>query len=145
MEPALPTGGLAFVRPLSAAEIQVNDILTHMPESNRRALITHRVIEKIEGPDGLAFRTQGDANAEPDQNLVPAASVVGRVVFDLPYLGQVVDSFKDRNTFYLLVGIPALLLIVGELWNIGGDLRSASKGRQNASQPLDVVDLSVPS
>ena len=54
MEPELPTGGLAFVKPMAASEIQVNDILTHRPNPNSDTLITHRVVERIDGPDGLA-------------------------------------------------------------------------------------------
>lgn len=126
MEPALPTGGLAFVQPLPASEIEVDDILTHRPNPNSSTLITHRVIEKIDGPDGLVFRTKGDANEVADLNLIPAANVVGRVVFDVPYVGHLVDGLRDRSTFYLLVGIPAVLLILNELWNIGTDLRGAS-------------------
>ena len=41
MEPALPTGGLAFVEPLPANEIEVNDILTHRGNPNSSTLVTH--------------------------------------------------------------------------------------------------------
>ncbi len=132
MEPALPTGGLAFVEPLSANEIEVNDILTHRRNPNSSTLVTHRVVERIDGPNGLVFRTKGDANEVADRDLIPASTVVGRVVFDVPYVGHLVDSLKDRSTFYLLVGIPDVLLIVHELWNIGADLRGSSRGARVA-------------
>lgn len=127
MEPELPTGGLAFVKPMAASEIQVNDILTHRPNPNSDTLITHRVVERIDGPDGLAFRTKGDANEAADLELIPASNVVGRVVFGLPYIGSLVDGLKDRSMFYLIVGIPALLLIVNELWSVGADMRGAAR------------------
>jgi signal peptidase len=73
MEPELPVGSVAIVRPRPAAEIGVGDVVTFVdrdPEKGTSRIVTHRVIGVEPGP---AFRTQGDANEDPDVRPVPAA------------------------------------------------------------------------
>ena len=150
MEPALNVGGMAFVEPLPEARtlgdgdvtvtsppgierIVAGDIITYRSPRNPRQQISHRVIEVIDGGDGLLFRTQGDANNSPDRELVPAEDVVGTVRYHLPYLGYVADRMRHRESFYLLVGIPAGLVIVGELASIYRELRKWRGGRNEGT------------
>jgi signal peptidase len=125
MEPALPTGGLAFMQPLDDAareRIQPGDIITFR---NPRfdSLTSHRVVEVARDQEGLYFITKGDANTVEDAAPVRASRVIGKVRFDVPELGNVVRRLQDRSTYYLVLGIPAGLLIAGEAWNIVKELR----------------------
>jgi signal peptidase I len=131
MEPALKTGGLAFMEPISSNElgsIQRGDILTYRLQQGT-GLVSHRVVDIIDGPQGRAFITRGDANEENDRETVQAGQVVGKVRFDLPYLGAAVQRLQDRTTYYAFIGIPAALLIATELWNIAREIRKARRGQ----------------
>lgn len=124
MEPALKVGGVAFVEPLSnPEEVRVGDIIAYRSLRDRQKLISHRVIEIVADEDGLRFRTKGDASELPDQEPIPAENLVGKVRFHVPYAGYAADKLRHREYFYLLVGIPAALIIAGELWNIARAVR----------------------
>jgi signal peptidase len=126
MEPELRVGGLAFMEPLSPDEldtVQPGDIITFKSEGLKN-LISHRVVEVVPAEaGGLAFLTRGDANPAPDGAPIAAERVVGRVKYDVPYLGNLVNELRNRSTYYLFIGIPAALLIATELWSVVGEIR----------------------
>ena len=67
MEPDLAVGSLAFVERVPADEIAVGDVITFSDPYQPGRLVTHRVVETAERPEGgLAYRTKGDANLERD-------------------------------------------------------------------------------
>ena len=123
MEPALEAGSIAFVEPGTAGGVALGQMLTFTRDGGRRTLVTHRVIEIVDSPAGVSFRTKGDANADADLDLVAAGQVVGTVRYSLPYLGQVVDMLRGRQNYYIFVGIPAALLILNELTAVAVELK----------------------
>jgi hypothetical protein len=72
------------------------------------------VIDVQNTADGLFFRTKGDANEEPDQNLVPATSVNGKEVFYLPYVGNMarLSQFGRERVNILGRGLPKAVLVI---------------------------------
>jgi len=78
------------------------------------ALITHRVVEVLTSSSGIRFRTQGDAVEDPDMILVSSSNLVGRVWFSLPLAGYIVAFIRTPVGYLVLIGLPALLLIVSE-------------------------------
>ena len=115
MDPDLPVGAVAVIKPVEATDITVGDIIAyHSGES----LITHRVIEMINERNEPSFVTKGDANEDPDITPVSASSVVGKVVFDVPYFGYLSSFVQSRLGFILTIIVPGLVIIGLELRNI---------------------------
>ncbi len=114
MEPALPLGGVVFIKPVAPADIATGDIIAYR---SGEVLITHRIVGVIDESE-LSFITKGDANQSPDLSPVPAASVVGRVIFDVPYLGYLAASVKTPLGFLLAIFLPGLAIIGLELKNM---------------------------
>ncbi len=53
-------------------------------------MVTHRVVgQGFDGEGELVLRTQGDANEDPDPQLVKPVQVKGEVWYSVPYLGHV--------------------------------------------------------
>jgi signal peptidase I len=121
MEPELKIGSIALVQPAAIEEIVVGDVITFRhPDSDRNeVLVTHRVIEILENP--TRFRTQGDANQVADAWEVPTGNVVGEVNRSIPYLGYVVLRVRDPRMLFLLVLIPAGLMIATEVRSISAE------------------------
>lgn len=119
MEPALPVGGVIVTQAVPVSEIAVGDIVTLKTGD---ALVTHRVVEILykEGDPKPWFRTKGDANQEPDANLLsPTGSRAPRTVLYIPEVGKLTTVTQNKATFPFLVGIPALILLavcVREIW-----------------------------
>ncbi len=137
MEPALPVGSVMFVAPVDGRDVRVGDIVSYrlpdMTPSETR--VTHRVVDVIREEGGLAFRTKGDANDAPDNYIVPASEVLGRVRWHIPWLGYLAPYLRTPVGFLTLIGIPGTFLIISEVFNIFTTLR---RGRQGEDRPQQV-------
>ena len=113
MTPKIPVGSVAIVKP--AADIKVGDIVTFKDPREPKNLITHRIVEIGENE---IIKTKGDANNAPDNWEVRKGDVVGKFLFSVPLLGYAVDFAKRPPGFLLLILLPAILIIVNEIWAI---------------------------
>lgn len=130
MEPAMLTGSVAFVQPIEPEQLDVGDIISFYHPEKTSKVVTHRLAAIVRQDGNLVFQTRGDANDGVDPWLIPAADVIGTVRFSVPYTGYVTQRLRSPLGFALLVGIPAAVIIVGELRNIAGQLR-----RRNEDSP----------
>jgi len=120
MGESMPPGSLAVSAAVTPEEVVVGDIITFVPSWDPEVTVSHRVIEVVTGDGGQpAFRTQGDANENPDNWVMPAENVTGKVVFHVPYLGNVARSALDyvRSVWglILLVVIPSVLIVISTM------------------------------
>ncbi|MDQ6659205.1 MAG: signal peptidase I [Actinomycetota bacterium] len=125
MSPTIPTGSVAIVRQIPAAEIHIGDVVT----VNRVGLlpVTHRVRAIQAGPgDSRILTLRGDANTSDDATSYPVQSV--RVVmFSIPKLATVIVWMG--NPFVLGgITIGAALLVMWAFWPRDGP--ATSRGRR---------------
>ena len=118
MEPAMRAGALAVMLPIDAEDVKVGDIIAFDPpwDPNPDVTVSHRVIGVDHDRDGeILFDTKGDATEESDPYYVPAQSVHGKVVFNIPYLGYAASSVmryvRTWLGFVTLVCIPMVILV----------------------------------
>lgn len=115
MEPVFSPGDIVVVRDVAPNALVAGDIVTFRSSSKRNALVTHRIIEARNGPQGLSFVTKGDANEDPDTDLLQTSGVVGKYVFPVPYAGTIVQKARSKTGILLLIIVPALLIMAGEV------------------------------
>lgn len=140
MEPAFRVGGVIVSKPVEPGEISAGDIIVYR---SGETLITHRVVDVINESE-LSFITKGDANEDPDMSPVPASSVVGKVFFDLPYLGYLAAFIKTRLGFLLAILLPGLGIISLELKSLWQGVLRKDKGEAKAeSPPLKLPDKAL--
>jgi signal peptidase I len=122
MEPRISVGGLVVIKPIDAQHVSTGDVISFkLPGIDTP--ICHRVIDVQNNSDGRFFQTKGDANEDPDQNLVPASSVTGKEVFYLPYIGNLaklsqlgrerVNILGKRLPIAVIVILPLGLAFIG--------------------------------
>jgi len=138
MAPAMEAGDAVFVEEVPPERIEQGDAITFEPPADHGEYgidrVTHRVVEVVERDDRLYFRTQGDANEEPDQALVPADNVVGHVSMHVPELGHAVLFAGSKAGIVTLVVVPAVLLGLDELHRLW-TLTRASSSEDSDGQP----------
>lgn len=109
MDPTISVGALTVVKPEGAAHLAEGDIVAYQRGD---AVIVHRVMvnQVVEG----YLTTKGDANELEDQDPVRYESVIGPVVFSVPYLGAIggVLTTLEGKIYFALFIVAALLLIV---------------------------------
>ena len=114
MAQEMPRGALAWMEPVDPATIEVGDIIAFNPPRDPDVTVSHRVIEIIKG-ETLAFSTKGDANEDPDLDVIPADNVVAKVSFNLPNMGSLLlrvgQYTRGRIGFALFIAVPTVLLI----------------------------------
>lgn len=117
MEPEVPVHALAVTRPASATNVRVGDVIAFRDPTDPRQTILHRVaaIVTVPGKQGPHFRTRGDNNGDVDPWLVPADAVQRRLVVAVPRLGSIVLALSSGPARAALVGVPVLLVVLGEL------------------------------
>jgi signal peptidase I len=122
MEPDLAVGSLAFVERVPAEQIAVGDVITFTDPYQPGRLVTHRVVETAERPEGgLAYRTKGDANLEPDPWTIALGEHGGRVALDVPYAGYPLWYAKTREARTALIFLVAGLVLFALLRSIWRD------------------------
>ncbi|MGV3220034.1 signal peptidase I [Clostridium baratii] len=107
MSPTINPGSLIIVKEIDDSEVKEGDIITFKGTSTSN-LTTHRVVEVIEKNNNIKFQTKGDANDVLDPMLVDGNLLVGKVVFNVPYMGKVM-SFINQYRVIIVILIIAYL------------------------------------
>src|SRR6476620_2549260 len=111
MRPTIPVGGLALDRAIPAGKVRVGDVITFTDPYVRGRYVTHRVVQILQTPRGLAYRTKGDANPGRDPWTIRLGGQVGRVAFTVPVAGYVLyyaHTREVRGGLILIAGLAFL-------------------------------------
>ena len=103
MAPAIPTGSLAYIRNVSPADVQTDDVIAFYAAQDSASVIMHRVVENrtVMG----AFITKGDANQTEDRNPIPYEHLIGEVACSIPWAGVAASVLTSRLGKYAAVGV----------------------------------------
>ena len=127
MVPTLNVGDVAVTKAAVTSQLVVGDVITYRAGSG---LITHRIIDIEESPDGRLFHTQGDANASPDTHPTPEAAVVAKLAYRIPRVGFLMGLADTQTGMFLFIGGPAAILLL--MWAKDWDKKRA-KNKQAPS------------
>ncbi len=83
----LQKGDLVFIRGVdSLDDVQVGDVIVfHSTWGIEDRLIIHRIAD-VNRSEGYVI-TKGDANPNPDPEVIPLEAIRGKAIFSIPYLG----------------------------------------------------------
>ncbi|MDR2931351.1 MAG: signal peptidase I [Propionibacteriaceae bacterium] len=113
MEPGIQPGDIVVTKGVdvkTAPSLQIGQIITFLPYPDDPTLVTHRIISKTVGSDGLAFVTQGDNNNAPDGwGPVKDYQIRGQVLYVVPRLGYV-RQWLGPYTQWIVVGVAVVLI-----------------------------------
>jgi signal peptidase I, archaeal type len=115
MQSELPMGSFVLTKSVSVESIEEGDNITFLKDST--TIATHKVIEIIENYDNsgsVGFRTKGTENPKPDEDIVYASNVIGKVVFSIPVLGYIL-SYIAKNIWLLFLFWGLISIIISSL------------------------------
>lgn len=139
MSPSLEPGDIIFVDTKDAQDVRVGDVITFRTQRGSSAVVTHRVIEVLEGQTGLQFRTRGDANEDADAFPVPSELVVGVYRFHLPVWGKLLILLRSRLGYLLLIVLPGLAILGREFVTLYRELDAWERTRAARRREKEVA------
>ncbi|MFS3127837.1 signal peptidase I [Nocardioides sp. Bht2] len=107
-------GSVVFEEEVPVADLKVGDVITYLPpaDSGVGTLVTHRIISIRPDRTGtLVFRTQGDANPDPDPwkfSLTGQSQPVVRHA--VPHVGSALIALADPEIRRMVIGLPAAVI-----------------------------------
>lgn len=122
MEPEIKTGSVVVVKP--SDNYKIGDVITFGEMSKTKTPTTHRVIEMRVVEGKYLYTTKGDANNAPDQNEVNQDKVIGKVLFDIPYVGYAVAEARKPVGFTILIVVPAVIIVYDEIRKIINEIKN---------------------
>jgi signal peptidase I len=126
MRPTFGVGSLLLVRSTPPTDVEVGDVITFRDPREASRLITHRVVERLERPQGPVYRTKGDANTARDPWTIALPGHAGRVAFDVPVAGYVLWYAKTREARTVMIVVLAfglLLSLLRAIWRTRPETR----------------------
>lgn len=112
MEPSIKTGSIVIIKP--SANYTVGDVVTFGKDTKKDVPTTHRIVSSRAVEGVLLFTTKGDANEDPDPNEIKQNDIHGKVLFDVPFFGYIIDFARKPLGFAVLIILPALIVIFDE-------------------------------
>jgi len=113
MNPTINMGDLVITSSVDSNDIKVGDIVA-FNDGDKQFPVTHRVINVT----ATGFVTKGDANEDPDFKVRSKSSVVGKIVFWVPFAGYLVYFSRSIYGLIFLIVIPGAFLIFTEIKNM---------------------------
>lgn len=127
MSGTFEVGSVVFTRDQPVADLAVGDVVTYMPpaEAGSQDLVTHRIVAARDGRgEGRIFRTQGDANPDPDPwRFRLEADTQPVVVGSVPHAGHLLIALADPDVRRIVIGLPAALIALLAGRDLVGALR----------------------
>lgn len=132
MEPAIHTGSVVVVKPVS--DYKIGDVITFGPMSKTKPPTTHRIYDMKVNDGTPIYITKGDANNAPDGREIQKRDIIGKVLFSLPYLGYAVDAARKPIGFAFIIIIPALIIIYDQVIKIKDEIVKKRQKTKEESQ-----------
>jgi signal peptidase len=128
MEPAIKTGSMVVVKPVSSYEI--GDVVTYFDREDGKKTITHRVVKKLVTSGIIQITTKGDANDVADAIPTTQDLIVGKVFFSVSFIGYLVGAARTTVGFIILIVIPVTIIIYEEIKKIHHETKHIIKKRR---------------
>ena len=94
------------------AQYETGDIIVFHKPSNPDELIVHRAVEKYGSGDTAFLKTKGDNNTPLDTWNVYDSDLVGKVVWSIPYLGQIPLFVRTPTGMSIIVILIVVLILL---------------------------------
>ncbi len=128
MEPYIKTGGIVVIKP--SETYKAGDVITFGEDTRTQIPTTHRIVSVQGSGSSQVFTTKGDANDAEDADTTRYDEIRGKVILTVPFLGYVLDFAKQPIGFGLLVGVPALVIIIEEIIKIISEIKAIRRKKQ---------------
>ncbi len=130
MEPTIKAGSIIVTNTMKLDDLKPGEIITFKNPENPEQVITHRIASVVT-KNPLVVKTKGDNNQQADGWEISGEDILGKHIISLPYLGRVANFIRQPAGFGLVVVLPALIIIVKQIFNIKKGIEEEIEKRAN--------------
>lgn len=109
MQPTLNIDDVILVKTCDIRELNKNDIITFTKDEK---IISHRIVKIIEKEKDRTFVTKGDNNDIEDTGFVHKEQIYGKVIFNIPKLGKLLNFIQDKDGFIQSAVLVIIIFIL---------------------------------
>jgi signal peptidase I len=140
MAPEIPVNSLLLIVPRQSifnneSVYRTGEVISFKPVGTK-AFVTHRIVGVSQRSGQTLYETKGDGNTSNDPKLIPQSSVFGKMVFSLPGLGNLASFLNSFLGLFLIVVLPASLVILYEVLAIQAELKTMKEGVKISKKTL---------
>lgn len=135
MEPDIKTGSVVVIKP--SDNYAVGDVVTFGKDTKKDIPTTHRIVGSRAESGIILFTTKGDANEDNDTNEIRQSDIHGKVLFNVPFFGYIIDLARKPLGFAVLIILPAFIVIFDEATKIFKEI-SRLRRKTATAGPTDV-------
>ena len=128
MEPTIGVGSMITSQPVG--NYKVDDIITYQNLESTNQTTTHRIVKIAREGGTTRYYTKGDANDNIDGNYVTDDKIIGKYLFNIPYLGYLIGYIKTLPGLVLIIIIPATIIIYEEVKKIKKEGKKILKNKK---------------
>jgi signal peptidase I len=143
----LHVGDLIIVKGIEPEDIRAEPypygdiIVFHRPGTGSQGdLIVHRAIAKTINNETY-LTTKGDGNTNPDSWKVPESSIVGKVIFRIPWIGHVALFMRESHGILIMIVLIAILVIVEFIFPAFSRKEPETPTRKDMEKPFEAKAL----
>lgn len=108
MVPNYNIGDIIIDKEIKKDEIKEGDVITYSV-GDGRSTVSHRIIEIIEKDGETYYKTKGDNNESPDDDLVKFSQIQGKAIYKIDKIGIII---KEATTGTGVVIIILILILI---------------------------------
>jgi len=149
MEPGIGVGSILVTvpsrtlpAPAAVPRYTKGQVITFASPSGSKTLVSHRVTDIISDNGSFKYQTKGDANEAIDGTLVTEQDILGKGIFLIPYIGKLITFIKKPAGFLLMIIIPSIYIIFGEVFKIISEIKK-SNTKLSISQNVALPSLLI--
>ena len=148
MYPTIKAGDVVITYKEDNNKYNDGDVITFVSEQNGGITITHRVDEVYNVNDSYSYKTKGDNNNAPDNEITSGDNVLGKVVVKVPKVGYIQQFLVSKTGWIVAVILPCLGIVIYDILKLfkhtarkGSQLIKRDKRTEEARKKLkEVVD-----
>lgn len=148
MYPTIKAGDVVITYKEDNNKYNDGDVITFVSQQNGGITITHRVDEVYNVNDSYSYKTKGDNNNAPDNEITSGDNVLGKVVVKIPKVGYIQQFLVSKTGWIVAVILPCLGIVIYDILKLfkhtarkGSQLIKRDKRTEKARKKLkEVVD-----
>ncbi|MGM9879124.1 MAG: signal peptidase I [Bacilli bacterium] len=118
MYPTIKAGDVVITYKDDNNKYNAGDVITFISDQNGGITVTHRINEVFDVNNSYSYKTKGDNNNAPDNEIISGDNVLGKVVMKIPKAGYIQQFLVSKTGWIVAVILPCLGIVIYDILKV---------------------------